>query len=125
MFNISLSVFDEPDDDPQWDIEDEEALSLLDAEEKLKFKVSSYDESDEFEEALPLGYQGFAIRDEETGKYWRVKGDRVYKFDTNGVHKAQDDNCLLEKLLREFAKKRGDIWYSLSEPTKYVAPDED
>ncbi len=124
MFNISLSVFDE-DDDPVWEIADEEALSLLDVDEKLKYKVSDYGDSDEFEDLLPVGYRGFSIRDEETGKYWRVKGEQIYKFDNNGVWKAQDDACQLERLLRDFAKKRGSIWYALSEPTKYVEPETD
>ena len=125
MFKFSLSVFDDPDDDPLWDLEDEEAIALLDFDQRLKFEKTSYDATDEFEDNLPVGYQGFTIRDEETGKSWRIKGDSVFKYDLDGVYKTTDKECGLEKALRELAKKRGEMWYCLSEPTKYVAPNED
>lgn len=125
MFNMTLFVFDEPDENPEWGIDDEEAIAILDIEQTLKYTPSNYDEVDSFIDELPFGYEGFSITDEETGKYWRIKGSDVFIYDGAGVRRANDENCVLESFLRELVKKRDYMWFALSEPTKYVAPPAD
>lgn len=130
MFNISLAIFDIYEDNPSWSIKDEEAINILDIDQKLVYSESTYDDSDEFEDNMPLGYQGFSIEDLETANYWRLKGNTVFKFGSTGVLKAIDTECCFENYLRKLVKNQSDLWYALSEPflcefTKCVERDKD